>query len=159
MLISTSDHRSARRSRKSTSNRPPIFAASPKIAEKPKRQTRWTLFPVAAKNARILGTFSSAAPSIEQLLLPLSSESGQALKIRWTYHPCGFESHHRHHRRTLIWIQLGSFFFAPLPCEKVLILWAFSASRTRIPARAVSSFMLIQSIFDHLQQNTHLDRL
>ena len=98
MLISTSDHRSARRSRKSTSNRPPIFAASPKIAEKPKRQTRWTLFPVAAKNARILGTFSSAAPSIEQLLLPLSSESGQALRIRWTYHPCGFESHHRHHK-------------------------------------------------------------
>ena len=63
------------------------------------------------------------------------------------------------HRRTLIWIQLGSFFFAPLPCEKVLILWAFSSSRTRIPARAVSSFMLIQSIFDHLQLNTHLDRL
>ena len=31
----------------------------------------------------------------------------------------------RHHRRTLIWIQLGPFFFAPLPCEKVLIPWAF----------------------------------
>ena len=33
--------------------------------------------------------------------------------------------YYSYHRRTLIWIQLGSFFFAPLPCEKVLILWAF----------------------------------
>ncbi len=71
----------------------------------------------------------------------------------------GIKACRRDHRRTLIWIQLGSFFFAPLPCKKVLIPWAFSASRTRIPARAVSSFMLIQSIFDQLQQNIHPDRL
>ena len=69
------------------------------------------------------------------------------------------KANQREHRRTLIWIQLGSFFFAPLPCGKNLILWTFSASRTRIPARAVSSFMFIPSIFEPLQQKVHPDRL
>ena len=67
---------------------------------------------------------------------------------------CGFESHHRHHRRTLIWIQLGPFFFAPLPCEKVLILWAFSASRTRISVLAVASSMLFPTFFGHYSKNS-----
>lgn len=67
----------------------------------------------------------------------------------------GIKACRRDHRRTLIMIQLGPFFFAPLPCEKVLILWAFSASCTRITARAVSSFILFLTIFCHLQQKAH----
>ena len=121
------------------------------------RWMRWSVSP----SRRLAAMSRNRACNRRELIVSCEAPSRcdgigrrDGLKIRWANHPCGFESHHRHHRRTLIWIQLGSFFFAPLPCEKVLILWAFSASRTRIPARAVSSFMLIQSIFDHLQQNT-----
>ena len=44
------------------------------------------------------------------------------LKIRWTYHPCGFESHHRHH---------GPFsrgFFCAQRDPKNANIWAFSAA-------------------------------
>lgn len=103
-----------------------------------------------SKTLKIL-TFLCLFSSPERRSIRRCTEFHLKLKIRWANTPCGFESHFRHHRRTLIWIQLGPFFFAPLPCEKVLILWDFSASRARILAREFSSFMLIQSIFDHLQ--------
>ena len=67
---------------------------------------------------------------------------------------CGFESHHRHHRRTLIWIQLGPFFFAPLPFEKVLIPWDFSASRTRIVVTRTSGASAFYAIFPRFQQKS-----
>ena len=69
------------------------------------------------------------------------------LKIRWANTPCGFESHFRHHRRTLIWIQLGPFFFAPLPGEKVQTIWAFPAFRTRYAVGSASGTSAYLPIF------------
>ena len=77
------------------------------------------------------------------------------LKIRWANTPCGFESHFRHHRRTLIWIQLGPFFFAPLPCEKVQTIWAFPAFRTRYAVGSASGTSAYLPLFRVFQQKSH----
>ena len=45
-----------------------------------------------------------------------------SIKTRNMVAHCWVSYLYSYHRRTLIWIQLGAFFFAPLPCEKVLIL-------------------------------------
>lgn len=70
-----------------------------------------------SKTLKIL-TFLCLFSSPERRSIRRCTESHLKLKIRWANTPCGFESHFRHHRRTLIWIQLGPFFFAPPPLRK-----------------------------------------
>ena len=130
---------------------PPISEVFSGASEKALCQTQRTFFLLPAKMSLFSGSFSTAPGSSDRRQSEPTSLCETGLKIRWTYHPCGFESHHRHHRRTLIWIQLGPFFFAPLPYEKSPYpMWFFDSSHTNCR----SGRLFIHPILDDFQPIT-----
>ena len=89
---------------------------------------RYGHFPLFSfQKPRVSGLFPTSPGSPDRRQSEPTSLCETGLKIRWTYHPCGFESHHRHHGP----FSRGLFLCVAGP-EKRLYLGIFS-SMGRVP--------------------------
>ena len=66
------------------------------------------------KKPRVSRLFPTSPGSPDRRQSEPTSLYETGLKIRWTYHPCGFESHHRHHE-TPVFAGVSSFFYSKPP--------------------------------------------
>ena len=76
---------------------PPISEVFSDAPERALCQAQRTFFLLPAEMFLFPGSFSTSPGSLQRRRRNLPSLYETGLKIRWTYHPCGFESHHRHH--------------------------------------------------------------